>query len=79
MSKIKHDALKGILMRLNPGEAFQLNPETFGFNGDYRTTFEFVRYVKKEFGFEVIHAGLINGIQTFIFKPNEICCFTLMK
>lgn len=79
MSKIKHDDLKGALMQLNPGQAFQLNPETFGFNGSYRTTFEFIRYVKRELGIDVIQAGLINGIQTFIFKPSEIRRLTLMK
>lgn len=86
MSKIKHDALKGILMRLNPGEAFQLNPETYGFVGFYRLGLqmsspadELVRYVRKQFGVEMISLGKVQGIQLFLFKPNKIRCFTLME
>ena len=86
MSNIKHDALKGVLMQLNPGEAFQLNPETFGFEGFYRQGLqmsspadEFVRYVRKQFGVDMISLGKVQGIQLFIFKPNKIRCFTMMK
>ncbi|WP_312753823.1 hypothetical protein [Escherichia coli] len=86
MRKIKHDALKGILMQLEPGEAFQLNPETLGFVDFYRLGLqmssqadELVRYVRKQFGVEMISLGKVQGIHLFIFKPNKIRCFTLME
>lgn len=86
MSNIKHDALKGVLMQLNPGEAFQLNPEAFGFVGFYRLGMqmsspadELVRYARKQFAVEMINLGKVQGIQLFIFKPNKIRFFTLMK